>query len=83
MEKLYVVRRLSDVEKIPKDQSFQHFKSVLENTFKNSKSKLHSLVNVVYIIKSDAVRPISNESGWSELTKQPRRVRGPLHIQVF
>ena len=83
MEKLYVVRRLSDVEKIPKDQSFEHFKSVLENTFKNSKSKLHSLVNVVYIIKSDALPVNSNEKAWIELLNQPRRVRGPLHIQLF
>ena len=78
----YTVNSFADVAQIPTSFDLNEFGKKLRSSFRDSKAKVHSIINIVYLIK----RSGSTSSSWeSELLEKegPRRRRGLKHLQVF
>jgi hypothetical protein len=54
---VYRVRDISDVSKVPTEFSFDTFAEAVRNKFPRSSLTLHSVINLVYIIRTFVPRP--------------------------
>jgi hypothetical protein len=79
----YTVRTFADVGRIPATFDLNNFNTKLKATFKDSKAKVHKIINIVYLIKRTAAQASVNADWDAEVLAQPRKLRGPKHMQIF
>ena len=78
----YTVSNPTDVARIPTSFDLNAFGKKLRSSFRDSKAKVHSIINIVYLIK----KTIKPDTAWeTELldNEGPRKRRGLKHVELF